>query len=130
MDDGMKQIRLSKGLFTLVNAEDYDWLMQWKWCASLESRGTKFYAVRFEGKKKMRMHVEIVKRRQNLAEIPQGMVVDHVNDNSLDNRYVARDFDRLEIYHFSIKQQLEIITQTENMRRSKGWKKKAVKIET
>lgn len=113
----MKQIKLSKGLYALVNECDYAYLNQWKWCASEESRGTKFYAVRSEtrnGKRtKIRMHVEVVKF--HAAQIPPGYVVDHVNHNSLDNRYFDHDAQRF---------QLEVITQAENMRRSPGWKRK------
>lgn len=106
----MKQIRLSKkyGLFVLVDEQDYEWLMQWKWSASLESRETKFYAVRWKkinGKqRKIRMHVALVKRYG--GKIPIGGVVNHKNDNSLDNRITN----------------LEILkTQRENMNKSVGW---------
>lgn len=110
----MRQIRLSKGLYTLVNEEDYEWLMQWTWHASHESRGTKWYAIRREGTVKIRMHREIVIRRG--VAIPEGYVVDHANHNSLDNRFTIED-----------KPQLEVITQQENMKRSPGWKKKGIK---
>lgn len=103
----MKQIRLSKGLYALVNDEDYDWLMQWSWYASNESRGTKWYAIRRENGIKIRMHRAIVEHRG--VVIPPGYVVDHINHNSLDNRR---------------NENLEVITQTENMKRSPGWKKK------
>jgi len=111
----MKQIRLSKGLYALVNDEDYEWLMQWCWYASSESRGTKWYAIRWETKNgkrvKIRMHRAIVWKRGIV--IPSGYVVDHINHNSLDNRFTIND-----------KQQLEVITQEENMKRSPGWKQK------
>jgi hypothetical protein len=106
----MRQIRLSKGLYTLVDDEDYAWLTQWTWYASHESRGTKWYAIRREGRVKIRMHRAIVERRGLI--IPDGHVVDHVNHNSLDNRFSSN---------------LEIVSQTENMRRSPGWKKKGMK---
>lgn len=53
-------IRLTQGLYAIVDKEHVEYLSQWKWMASKESRGTKFYAVRFDlvdGKRiKKRMH--------------------------------------------------------------------------
>lgn len=117
----MKQIRLTKGLYALVSDYDYPYLMQWSWCASHESRGTKWYAVRREGGVKIRMHRAIIERPSGLMidgviahyKIPEGHVVDHKNHNSLDNR----------------RENLEVVTQTENMKRSVGWKKKPTKKE-
>ena len=111
----MKQIRLTKGLYALVDDEDYDWLMQWAWYASNESRGTKWYAIRREKGRKIRMHVAIFERHYGPA--PKGRVIDHVNHNSLDNRKLIDNG----VY------QLEAVTQAENMRRSPGWKKRGVK---
>jgi len=37
-------IPLTQGLYALVDGEDYDWLMQWKWCAV--KFGRVFYAKR------------------------------------------------------------------------------------
>lgn len=106
----MKQIRLSKGLFALVDDIYFEWLNQWKWCASEESRGTKFYAIRRKNGVKIRMHHQIM--WENGYAFPKpGFVVDHINHNSLDNR----------------RENLEIVTQTENMNRSRGWKKKGQK---
>jgi hypothetical protein len=129
---GMKQIRLSKGLYALVSEQDFDFLNQWTWYASNESRGTKWYAIRREKGVKIRMHRVIAQRRgYEILEancrkngvppvvgewnypIPEGMVVDHVNHNSLDNR----------------RENLEVITQVENMKRSPGWKKRGMKLE-
>lgn len=113
----MKQIRLSKGLFALVDAQDYEWLMQWKWTASFESRNTKWYAIRWEKKherkskkrRKIRMHIALVKH--NGGHIPKGFVINHINDNSLDNRMTN----------------FETITQKENMEKSNGWNKQKFK---
>ena len=110
----MKQIRLTQGLHAMVEDRDYEFLSQWKWCASLESNGTKWYAIRWvrvNGKqKKVRMHRAVVER--HLGPIPPKLVVDHVNGNSLDNRlYVDGE------------QQLEVITAKENNRRGGGWKR-------
>lgn len=103
----MREIPLSKGMVALVSDEDYDRVSQFKWYASLESRGTKWYAVRkvtIDGKRvKIRMHRFIV-------GLPPGKedtrIVDHKNDNGLDNT----------------RPNLEVTNQVENMQRSKGWK--------
>jgi hypothetical protein len=131
-NDSIKQIRLSQGLFALVNADDYDYLMKWKWHASLESRGTKFYAVRREtidGKRvKIRMSHAVLNNRG--VVIPRGFVVDHVNHNSLDNRFRIESFEWSGLqqgYQRSSTIQLEVVTQQVNMQRSKGWKKKGIK---
>lgn len=124
----VKQIRLSKGLYALVDDDDFDWLNQWTWYASQESRGTKFYAIRREkvdGKwVKIRMHVAIWVRHN--GPVPDGHVIDHVNHFSLDNRKFQEGY----VYSSVIKigPQLEAITQAENMRRSPGWKKKGQKL--
>lgn len=149
----LQQIRLSKGLYALVDSEDYDWLMQWTWYASNESRGTKWYAIRRENGKKIRMHVAVWVRHN--GPVPKGLVIDHVNHNSLDNRkFISEKFDEAALeakiadvaydlkrcFYFSSgarwyhginnenkKPQLEAITQVENMKRSPGFKQKGQK---
>lgn len=74
----MKEIPLTQGKVALVDDEDYDWLMQWKW--SVSSSSTKPYAVRWtSGNRKVRMHRAIL-------NLPDGVVGDHINLNTLDNR--------------------------------------------
>lgn len=104
----MKTIELSQGKVALVDDEDFELLSMWKWCASLESRGTKWYAIRWQGPRsrrvKIRMHCLVLGR----PPLPtDGMVVNHIDDNSLNNQ----------------KSNLEIITQEQNMKLSKGWTK-------
>jgi hypothetical protein len=108
----MRKIKLTKGLWALVDDEDFERINQFKWYASLESRGTKFYAVRWvyppgEKRYKERMHHRILCIKPE--ELKPLLVVDHVNHDSLDNQ----------------KSNLEIVTQEENMRRAKGWKRKS-----
>ncbi len=74
----MKQIELTRGLFALVDAEDYDHLMKTKWYAHGGKCG-KFYATAKIGGKAIRLH-------NLLARPPCDMEVDHINGNSLDNR--------------------------------------------
>ena len=74
----MPSIPLSKGKHTIVDAEDYEWLMQWKWMYS-----TTGYAIRHmtvNGKTKtIRMHRQIL-------DVPIGLFADHINGNRTDNR--------------------------------------------
>ncbi len=77
----MKKIPLTQGKFAIVDDEDYDWLMQWKWCA--QKAGRTFYAVRsfrVAGKKiKVQMH-------RSILNVRKGLETDHINHNGLDNR--------------------------------------------
>lgn len=104
-----RRIKLSKGLYAKVSPEDFERLSKFKWYASLESRGTKWYAIRREKGVKIRMHREIL----GLGPDPKrlGPVVDHLDDDSLNNQ----------------RWNLETKSQPENMKRSKGWKKKGEK---
>lgn len=57
-------IPLTKGLYAIVDADDYGWLMQWKWFSSWNKCSKTYYAVRDEGKrngnrKTVLMHVAI-----------------------------------------------------------------------
>lgn len=73
----MKKIKLTKGYEAIVDDEDYEYLNQWKWHYSCG------YAVRerhYKAKPKtMRMH-------RVVNNTPEGMITDHINRNTLDNR--------------------------------------------
>lgn len=98
-------------MFALVDDDDFERVNQKKWCASLESRGTKYYAIRREkiGDRyhKIRMHRFVLGLPPGLLD-DSGLVVDHINHDPLDNR----------------KSNLQLVTQAENMRLSEGWRKK------
>lgn len=71
----MKQIKLTKGKSAIVDDEDFEYLNQWKW-HYLETG----YAARHgDNKKYVLMHREIMKPES-------GMIVDHIDHNTLDNR--------------------------------------------
>lgn len=74
-------IPLTKGYSAIVDADDYDWLMQWKWSAVLKGRCV--YAVR--GKSELSKAYTVYMHRE-LLPAPSGMLVDHININGLDNR--------------------------------------------
>lgn len=71
----MKEIKLTKGQYALVDDEDFDYLNQWKW--KFDSHG---YASRtIYPKGKVYMH-------QLVNQTKKGFVTDHINQNKLDNR--------------------------------------------
>jgi hypothetical protein len=78
-----RQIPLSRGLFAIVDAENYEWLMQWKWYA-IPSPYTVYVArssSRIGGKRRtISMHVQVM-------NTPKGMETDHQNSNGLMNTY-------------------------------------------
>ena len=78
----MKQIPLTKGLFAIVDDEDYEYLIKHKWHASVNNKS--IYAKRniyIDGvNKKVYMH------RQILSVKERRIYIDHINLNTLDNR--------------------------------------------
>ena len=76
-DQSIKLIPLTKGHNAIVDAADYDWLMQWNWCTLKHERG--FYAVRrgTDGEF-IYMHRVLINH--------QAIDTDHHNGNGLDNR--------------------------------------------
>lgn len=72
----MKTISLTKGKFAIVDDEDYEHLMQWKWYYA--SIG---YAVRLALPRGSRILMHRV-----ILTPPIGMVSDHINGDRLDNR--------------------------------------------
>lgn len=73
MNNDTRVIELTQGFVTIVDAADFEFLSQWKWYYA------DGYAVRsFDGKRRRIHHL--------LLSAPEGMVVDHVNRDRLDNR--------------------------------------------
>lgn len=77
----MKTIPLTKGKFALVDDEDYEFLVQWKWHVSLSRYGGA-YAKRVEivnGK-----HIKI-SMHALLLRFPEARQIDHIDRNGLNN---------------------------------------------
>lgn len=75
---GFKEIPLTKGVVALVDAADFDWLSRWNW--SVSSEGYARRGTRVAGKQVMfYMH-------RLMAGCPDGLKVDHINGDRLDNR--------------------------------------------
>jgi hypothetical protein len=70
-------IPLTRGLFAIVDADDYERLSRYKWHAG--GKGDNCYAQRCENGKTIKMHNEII-------DVPAGLICDHKNHNRLDNR--------------------------------------------
>lgn len=81
-DKPFVQFSLTQGLFALIDWEDYRRLMEInvKWFA--HSSRKRFYA-----ETKIKGH-KIVKMHRFLMDCPEGLEVDHINRNGLDNRKV------------------------------------------
>jgi hypothetical protein len=71
-----KQIQLTKGMFAIVDDDDYERLSQHKWRVSGR------YAGRWLDKK----NEQVSLMHREIAQPPSGMVVDHINGDGLDNR--------------------------------------------
>jgi hypothetical protein len=97
LPEGSCKILLSRGLFAIVDEEDYERLSKYNWCANVNHRTV--YADRADftdGKKAtVKMHREILGLKRG-----DKRVVDHINHNGVDNR----------------KCNLQIITHAENIK--------------
>ena len=78
----MKLIPLTQGRHAIVDDEDYDWLMTWKWFAK-NNKG-RFYAATNDYNPGRRQRV--VSMHRMLLVYPCVNVVDHINGDSLDNQ--------------------------------------------
>lgn len=70
----MAEIPLTQGRIAIVDDEDYDWLMEWRWLVN--SWG---YVARSIHRGQTLMH-------RLILNAPAGTDVDHINSNRLDNR--------------------------------------------
>jgi hypothetical protein len=76
----MKLIELTKGKYTIVDDEDFEFLNQWKWCylkggyvvKSIKANGNKW--------------INIYLHRAIMGVLCPKLQVDHINGNKLDNR--------------------------------------------
>jgi hypothetical protein len=88
--DDTRQIWLDETKYVTVDAIDYEWAMQWKWQATFNSTGRKFYATRnttVNGKRvKLYLHKEILKRTGKRRRSIHHTIGDHGNGDSSDNR--------------------------------------------
>jgi hypothetical protein len=74
-----KEIKLTQGKVTIVDAEDYDFLSQWKWYCDGGGYARR-NSPRGDGKR-----VAILMHRF-ILDAPKGVEIDHRNRDTLDNR--------------------------------------------
>ncbi len=74
-----RRIPLTQWHFAIVDVEDFEWLSEFRWCVLRARNETPRYAVRRENKQFIFMHRTII-------PAPNGMDIDHINGNGLDNR--------------------------------------------
>ena len=79
----MKEIKLSNGYVSLVDDGDYKMLKQFKWSAIVTPRTAYAYRSYWDKEKKS---VRSVSMHRLIMDFPDGMQVDHINHNGLDNR--------------------------------------------
>lgn len=78
-----RYIRLTKGAIAIVDAEDYEWLWNYKWFSTVKRN--KFYAIRKDPThKKAGAKTEYMHRLIN--KTPSDLQCDHIHRNTLDNR--------------------------------------------
>lgn len=74
----MKTIPLTQGKFAIVDDEDYEWLMQWKWYAH-KNGNNNYMAARRKKYKAILMH-------RTIMDAPSDKQVDHFDHNKLNNQ--------------------------------------------
>lgn len=76
----MAEIELTQGQVALIDDEDYERVVQFKWCASWQEHTKSFCAVRVDkAKRSILMHRFIMNAQP-------GQLIDHRHHNTLDNR--------------------------------------------
>ena len=79
MSDGdTRRIALSQGFEAIVDAEDFEWLNQWKWTL-MDKRNGLLYAYRLENGHSIRLH-------RFIMGAPSGTEIDHIDHDGLNNQ--------------------------------------------
>lgn len=82
----VKRISLTQGEVAIVDAENFDWLNQWKWYAWWNKDTQSYYAVRnSKGKDGKRYSIFMAREILGLKKGDKRQA-DHRNHNTLDNR--------------------------------------------
>lgn len=101
-DTSIKLIALTKGQNTIVDTDDYEYLMEYNWYATWDSGSKGFYAGRNK-KNSTKKNLLLLHRAIMNLSFGDGIEIDHINGNTLDNR----------------RSNLRIATKEQNMRNRK-----------
>lgn len=78
----MKEIPLTRGLFAIVDDEDFEEINKHKWFAQRYSKSSYLcYAARRES-----ITFRLILMHRQIMKTPKGMDCDHINHNTLDNQ--------------------------------------------
>jgi hypothetical protein len=77
-----RRIPVGEGKFAIVDPSDFYWLNNFHW--SFRTRCRCFYAIRFFNNPNGRL--QLVQLHRDLMKAPKGLLVDHRNNDGLDNR--------------------------------------------
>ena len=77
-----RRIKLTRGKYAIVDVEDFEKLNQYKWHSSHDGYAKRaVYNKANKGKRQAEVYMH-----KMVCPAPEGMIVDHINRNSLDNR--------------------------------------------
>lgn len=79
-------IPLTRGLYAIVDAADYEWLMQWKWTAQWNKTSNVYYAIRSNGRENGKTRPPIWMHRQIMG-------LDSEDEKTVDHRDPLRTTD-------------------------------------
>lgn len=72
----MKEIILTQNRYAIVDDDDYEILNKYKW----------YYKTPYAARRVKGIRNKVIMHRVIMGEIPEGLEVDHINGNKLDNR--------------------------------------------
>jgi hypothetical protein len=77
-------VPLTRGQYAIVDIEDFDRLSKFKWHTGINGRD--FYARRKVRSDDTRPKKCFISMHREILNVPEGLFVDHINHNGLDNR--------------------------------------------
>lgn len=84
-DPSIRYIQITRGKYVIVDAADYEWLMQWKWSVRKSGKYL-FYAVRNINLADRKQETILMHRQILGLKKGDKRMVDHINHDTFDNR--------------------------------------------